>query len=130
MEEKIENGEDDVWIQNLQRKKEETLHLVKKETETYLATQLLGFESDNIQKDLGTIKLEDVAPVLIKFGAAAIRFWRSLEERSLFQGEIKERELLFRLLIEYRIRDFLSALIEEEFQERLKEVEEWKRENC
>jgi|GEM_PF-2719483 hypothetical protein len=130
MEEKIENRGDEEWIQELQRKKEEELRLVKKETETYLAIQLLRFESDDIQKDLGTIKLKDVAPVLIKFGAAAIRYWKLLEERSLFQGEIKERELLFRLLIEHRIRDFLSALIEEEFQERLKEVEKWKRENC
>jgi len=90
---------------------EKVLKEIEENPEHFIVFKTLYIARDDIQRDLGEIKLKDVEIVLRKFALSCMEYYEFLLKLALFPKYNKlERDFIFNELIREKMVDLLKAL--------------------
>ena len=98
-------------------KDKELLSKILEENPIYcIALTILQDAYEEIQKDLGEVKLEDIEKVLLKFAISVADFYEKIVMNAIFGTYRKsEKEILFNSLIKSKIKSIIKEILEEKY---------------
>jgi|GEM_PF-3023023 hypothetical protein len=115
---------DAIWeMKEILERRQKDLQLILENPLLFLAKHLLISGRDQIQEDLGDVRLEDVEKVLIKFSLSTANDYLWLMKKAVFCGSEEVVDAFFKTFIEDRVKRELCSIIEAEYKEKIAEIE-------